>query len=127
MSARLTATRRAILQAAANCGPSELFQPPLNSMPAVGWLREEGLLGKHSGLGYRATALGEEALRQPFGSQAEAHAAVDGWKELNPMRRRFVIGWVALRCKGGGWAVRIGFRSRDSVLLPDGLAKELLR
>lgn len=124
---KLTRARRAILQEAARHRLSSLFQPTMAQMPGCRWLEDAGLLRCYAGgIGWAPTPLGEMALSEPFGTQAEAHAAVDEWKVGHPAAH-LLQGWVALRCKPSGWAVRMSFGRGPSLLLPQGIDKGLLR
>lgn len=122
---KLTAARRALLQLIHDAAP-HLFQPKLHSMPAINWLEREGLIEGRGAMGFRASPLGESALREPYRTEAEAELAIAKWRAKEGPE--FLRSWVALKVKGG-WAVRLRYRrptnrgiEYGTRILPEGLS-----
>lgn len=120
---RLTTTRRAALEAIV-----EGEGWTADRSRAFTWLHNVGLLAwlKDSPGTRCLTVRGWAAIRQPFISQVDAQDAVSRWRSRYDGRQGAVMGWVVLRCQGGGFAVRVGLEGGPSVLLPRGLDPDRL-
>lgn len=120
---KLTTNRRADLEDYA-AGK----RPP--TAASFDWLRNNGLTARREGVRHLAmdvTPKGLEALRSPFVSAADAEAACKRWR-TSRTSGPFIIGWVVLRCRGGGFAIRVAFEGgAKSLLLPEGIDPELVR
>lgn len=129
MPERLTPHRRIILEQVIS-RPLETPSLTANAGPAfaraTNALRNAGLI-RWTTNGWKITDAGLGALAAPYGSTNEAMEACDRWRKAGGCAGRTPVGWAAVRCRGGGFAVRVGFTSGPSQLLPVGIDKELAK
>jgi hypothetical protein len=132
---RITKNRRAILRAAAAHERGLVTQWINTGLEGVSWRRNaewlvaEGLLVPYHHGGWEITAAGREKLKEPFRTANDAHDAAGNLVRDESVEggRGAPMGWAVIRCHGGGFAVRVGFPRGPSVLLPEGVDKDLLR
>ncbi len=129
MPERLTPHRRIILEQIA-AGTLQIPSRKANARPA--FIRATDALAGATLIrwtvhGWAITSAGKAALATPYGSQNEAMDACDRWRKAGGGLGRTVVGWAAARCRGGGFAIRVGFTKGPPQLLPVGIDKELLR